>query len=58
MTTFEIILTVVLAIFLIHYIWWTSRTAKAVTQHKDVIEKLHPAGGPAGSWPPDGLKFP
>jgi hypothetical protein len=62
MTTFEIILVVVLAVWLIHYIWWGIRVSKASKWDADCMKNLqqtfHPEGMPHGAWPPDGVPFP
>jgi hypothetical protein len=57
METWEIILVVILAIWLIHYIIWGFRAARVVTQHKRAIESVHPTG-PPDDWPPGKLDFP
>jgi hypothetical protein len=60
MTTFEIILAVVVAILLIHHIWWGIRASNAVTQHRKAMLARHPDTTiPVDpTWPPDELKFP
>jgi len=58
MTTFEIILVIVLAIWLIQYLSWVFRVKHAINNHKSILEDLHPGGTGHANWPPDGVGFP
>jgi len=58
MTTFEIILVVVLAIWLIQYISWGIRVKNVIKNHKEVLMALHPGGPQGGTWPPGEVGFP
>jgi hypothetical protein len=57
MTVFHIILVVFLVIWLIHYVMWGMRVARAYHQLKRTIEELHP-DMPGHEFPPYVISFP
>jgi hypothetical protein len=58
MTTFEIVLVVVLAIWLMQYISWGIRVKRVIKNHKEAMMEQHPAAPQGGNWPPDEVGFP
>jgi len=57
MTTVEIVLAVLVAVWLVQYVSWGLRVKRAINQHKALMWELHGGGG-RFEFPPDSLSFP